>query len=328
MTSQLKTAPRIGMGCWAIGGPFWSGNIPVGYSGADDAESTRTVQAAWANGVRVFDTSAVYGAGHSETLLGAALKKRPDAIIISKFGHSFDAGTKQMTGPKHDPAYVRWSIEQSLIRLQRDHIDTMLLHLNGLPVAQARPVFDTLETLRSEGKIRAFGWSTDFWDHLDAIAPAAGFHSVQHSMNLLFDAPSLGKVARHHQLTQLVRSPLGMGVLTGKFSDGATVPNDDVRSNSPDWQGYFQNGQASADYVAQLNAVRELLTTDGKTLAQGALSWLLAKSGNILPLPGAKTVAQAEENAGAIVHGPLPDRIMHEIESILDRPQEGAARAR
>jgi aryl-alcohol dehydrogenase-like predicted oxidoreductase len=328
MISALSTAPRIGMGCWAIGGPFWNGKIPVGYSGSDDAESRRAIRAAFSAGVRVFDTSAVYGAGHSEMLLGDVLKDEPDAAIVTKLGHSFDPISKQMTGPKHDPSYVRWSVEQSLLRLRRDQIDTILLHLNDLPLPQALPVFDTMADLRREGKVRAFGWSTDFWTTLDAVAAADGFQVVQHSMNLFFDAPSLGKVARRHGLTQLIRSPLGMGVLTGKFSDGAVVSDDDVRSNSPDWQGYFKDGQASPDYVAQLNAVREILMSDGRTLAQGALCWLLAKSENILPLPGAKTVAQAEENAASLEHGPLSEAAMAEIDRILIRPPEGPPRAR
>ena len=153
MDNKLKNAPRIGMGCWAIGGLFWSGDIPVGYSGTNDKDSLRAIHAAWACGVRVFDTSAVYGAGHSETLLGGALSDRPDAIIVTKFGHSFDAKTKQMTGPKFDAAYIMDSVDQSRKRLRRDQIDVMLLHLNGLEVEQAMPVFDTLEDLRSRGHI-------------------------------------------------------------------------------------------------------------------------------------------------------------------------------
>lgn len=328
MTSRLSQAPRIGMGCWAIGGPFWSGDIPVGYSGTDDVESRRAIQAAFDAGVRVFDTSAVYGAGHSEQLLGEVLGKESEAIIVSKLGHSFDSETKQMTGPKHNPTYVRWSVEQSLRRLQRDQIDTILLHLNDLLLEDAQVVFETMADLRAEGKVRAFGWSTDFWDNLDQAASAEGFEAVQHAMNLFFDARSLGKVARRHKLTQLIRSPLAMGVLTGKFSDGASVPKDDVRSNSPDWQGYFRDGQASSDYVAQLNVVRDILMSGGRTLAQGALCWLLAKSDTIVPLPGAKTVAQAEENAGAMQFGPLPMDAMLQIEEIVSRPDEGAARAR
>ena len=73
MENKLANAPRIGMGCWAIGGPFWNNGVPIGYSGATDKDSIAAIEASWTAGIRVFDTSAVYGAGHSETLLGEAL---------------------------------------------------------------------------------------------------------------------------------------------------------------------------------------------------------------------------------------------------------------
>lgn len=328
MNHSLRTTPRIGMGCWAIGGPFWNGDIPVGYAGSDDAESIRTIHAAWDSGVRVFDTSAVYGAGHSETLLGSALKTRPGAIIISKFGHSFNGKTKQMTGPQFDPAYVRASIDRSRSRLGRDRIDVMLLHLNGLSVDEAKPAFDTLDELVQEGKIAAYGWSTDFPDSLDAFANKTGFVAVQHVMNVFFDAPGLSNLANAQNVTQLIRSPLGMGVLTGKFSDNHQVPVDDVRRDDGNGKGFFRDGRIDPDCAVQLDSVRELLTTGGRTLTQGALGWLLAKSDNVLPIPGAKTAAQAVENAGAMEFGPLPDTVMAEIETILDRDPEEPLRAR
>ncbi len=85
MESKFENAPRIGMGCWAIGGAFWRGDQAVGYSGTNDADSLQAIEASWEAGIRVFDTSAVYGAGHSEALLGKALGTRSDAIIVSKF---------------------------------------------------------------------------------------------------------------------------------------------------------------------------------------------------------------------------------------------------
>ncbi|WP_425483411.1 aldo/keto reductase [Ancylobacter pratisalsi] len=328
MTSRLQTAPRIGMGCWAIGGPFWFGEIAAGYSGADDVESVRAVHAAWDHGIRVFDTSAVYGAGHSERLLGKALAGRDDAVIVSKFGHSIDATTRQLKGPRFEPEYVRWSVEHSLKRLGRDYIDVMLLHLNDLPVADAEPAFETLEAFVAVGAIGSYGWSTDFPASAGAMARRLGFSTVQHSMNLFFDAPSMCRVAREHGLTQLIRSPLGMGVLTGKFDDGRSIPGGDVRAGPPDWQGYFDGGRPREDLARQMAAVRELLTVGGRTLTQGALCWLLAKGPMILPIPGAKTTAQAIENAAAVVFGPLPESVMEEIETVLQRPPEGLPRAR
>lgn len=328
IAEKIKNAPRMAMGCWAIGGPFWSGDVAVGYSGTNDVDSVQAIEAAWDSGIRIFDTSAVYGVGHSETLLGKTLGNREEAIIVSKFGHGFDAKTKQMTGPEYDPAYIRDSVKQSLKRLKRDQIDIMLLHLNQLEIEHAEQVFDTLEALRESGQIASFGWSTDYPERLDAMANRAGFSAVQHAMNVFFDAPSLSQIAQKHHIIQLIRSPLAMGVLTGKFATGYSVKPNDVRFSDGVGDGYFTDGQASAAYATQLEAIRDLISVGGRSLAQGALCWLLAKSPNIIPLPGAKNAKQSIENAAALEFGPLPNNIMQEIENILNRPPEGPARAR
>lgn len=328
ITEKIKNAPRMAMGCWAIGGPFWKGDAAVGYSGTNDVDSKQAIEASWEAGVRVFDTSAVYGAGHSETLLGEVLGNRDDAIIISKFGHGFDEKTKQMTGAEFDPEYIRDTVKQSLKRLKRDQIDIMLLHLNALEIEHAEIVFDTLETLRASGQIASFGWSTDFPQRLDAVAGRAGFSAVQHAMNVFFDAPSLSQIAQKHDIVQLIRSPLAMGVLTGKFASGYSIKSDDVRYSTGIGDGYFTGGQASVEYAKQLEAIRDLISVGGRSLAQGALCWLLAKVPNILPLPGAKNAKQASENAASLEFGPLPDDIMQQIETVLNRPAEGPARER
>ncbi len=328
MESKFENAPRIGMGCWAIGGAFWRGDQAVGYSGTNDADSLQAIEASWEAGIRVFDTSAVYGAGHSEALLGKALGTRSDAIIVSKFGNAFDASTKQMTGSQYDPAYIKDSVEQSRSRLCRDQIDVMLLHLNDLSIEESLPVFETLDGLRSRGHIASYGWSTDYAASIDAVAGQEGFTTVQHAMNVYFDATSLSAVADSHDLVKLIRSPLAMGVLTGSFSKGRRIGKDDIRSEEANWQGYFDNGEASAQCLKQLDAVRELLTVGGRTLAQGALCWLLAKSANNVPIPGAKNAEQAQQNAAALEFGPLPADIMETIETVIDRPPEGQNRAR
>lgn len=247
---------------------------------------------------------------------------------MSKFGHSFDPVSRQMTGPRFDPEYVRWSVGESLRRLGRDCIDVMLLHLNDLTIEHAQPTFEVLEQFVQAGDIRSYGWSTDFPSNVDAFADWNSFSTVQHSMNVFFDAPSMCKTAYDNGLAQLIRSPLAMGVLTGKFSDGRAVSPDDVRSVPADWQVYFEASRARSELTRQIDAIRELLTAGGRTLGQGALCWLLSKGGNIHPIPGAKTAKQAVENAAAMEFGPLPEIVMAEIETILQRPPEGEFRAR
>lgn len=119
-----------------------------------------------------------------------------------------------------------------------------------------------------------------------------------------------------------------MGVLTGKFEDGRSVPSGDVRAGPAGWQGYFDAGRPRAELAGQMATVRELLTVGGRTLAQGALCWLLAKGPMILTIPGARTAVQATENAAAMAFGPLPGSVMEEIETILQRPAKGPPRPR
>lgn len=319
---------RLGMGCWAIGGPFFAGDDPLGYGEVDDAESIRAIHAAIDLGVRFFDTADVYGAGHSETVLGTALAGRTDTLVASKFGLRFDAVTKQVVGPGPSPAYAVEAVEASLHQLRRDRIDLVFLHLNALEPAAAGDIFDALDTLREQGKIRSVGWSTDFPASAEAVANRAGFEAVQHAMNLFFDAPSMMRVVEASGLVSVNRSPLAMGLLTGKFAAGGAAPAGDIRQNTYDWMSYFKDGRAVPAFVEQLDVVRDLLQTGGRTLAQGAIGWLWARSPRSLPIPGFRTEAQVRDNAGALEKGPLPADVMDAIEARITREPEGEPRER
>lgn len=317
------------MGCWAIGGQAWAGEIPVGYAGANDADSRAAIEAAWDGGVRLFDTASAYGAGRSEELLGNVLGNRDGSIIVSKFGPVFDRKTRQITGQAIDPKSIRQSANDSLARLQRDRIDVLLCHVNAMDVGDIPAVFDTLEELCQDGIIGAYGWSTDFPERLEnAASRYSGFEAVEHGMNVFFDAPSINHVAARHGLAQIIRSPLAMGLLTGKFAVGDRLPTGDVRSNTFDWLDYFKDGVVSEDHLRRLEMVRDLLMVGGRSLGQGALCWLLAKSEALIPVPGSRNAAQASENAAAMQYGPLPANVMAEIESVLMRPPEGPPRER
>ena len=111
-----------------------------------------------------------------------------------------------------------------------------------------------------------------------------------------------------------------MGLLTGKFTSNSTLPKNDVRGQlSPSWMVYFKDGKPNPDWLKRLDAIRQILTSNGRTLAQGALAWLWARSPQTLPIPGFRTVAQVEENAGAMQFGPLTAEQMQEIEGVLAR---------
>ena len=111
----------MGLGCWAIGGPIWRDGEPRGWGDVDDAESIRAIHRALELGITFFDTADVYGAGHSERILGRALAaRRAQVVIATKFGNTFDEATRTGTGSDASPAYIRRACDASLRRLQTD----------------------------------------------------------------------------------------------------------------------------------------------------------------------------------------------------------------
>jgi aryl-alcohol dehydrogenase-like predicted oxidoreductase len=311
----------LGMGCWAIGGPFWAGDNPLGWGEVDDNESIRAIHAAIDMGVTFFDTANVYGAGYSERVLARALAgRRSQVVIATKFNALFDESTRQVTGSDSSPAGIRKACEESLRRLETDTIDLYQFHDNGFPPDKAGPVRDTLEALLKEGKIRAYGWSTDFPKSAEFFAVGEHCAAIQAELNVLDDNAAIVAVCEKHNLALINRGPLAMGLLTGKYSAGVKPSIDDVRGEkSPEWMKYFKNGQPNADYVKKLDSVREILTSNGRTPAQGALAWLWARSPKTVPIPGFRTVKQAEENARAMDFGPLNQEQFREIEQTLGR---------
>jgi aryl-alcohol dehydrogenase-like predicted oxidoreductase len=108
-----------------------------------------------------------------------------------------------------------------------------------------------------------------------------------------------------------------MGLLTGKYSADTRIGPDDVRGSTFPWMVLFKDGRPAPEYLAKLEAVRDVLTAEGRTLAQGALGWLWAVSDATVPIPGCRTVAQVEDNAGALERGPLTPGQVEEIEKLL-----------
>ncbi len=123
-----------------------------------------------------------------------------------------------------------------------------------------------------------------------------------------------------HNQAAINRGPLAMGLLTGKYTPATQLAGDDVRgTKSPEWMKYFRDGKPSPEWIAMRDAIVEILTSGGRTVAQGALAWNWARSPLTVPIPGFRTVAQVEENAGAMGFGPLAPEQMAQIESILGR---------
>ncbi|MEU6248021.1 aldo/keto reductase [Glycomyces sp. NPDC047010] len=311
----------IGMGCWAIGGPFHNDNGPSGWGEVDDDESTRAIHRALELGVDFFDTADVYGAGHSERVLGRALAGRRDRVAIAtKWGWTFDEETKYAVGGNDSAAYVRQAVTASLARLGTDYVDLYQLHIGDLAVDRAAELLGTLEDLVAEGKIRAYGWSTDLPDRAESWArDGAHCAAIQHDFSVVHGGNrGVLDVCERYGLASINRGPLAMGLLTGKYTAATRVGEQDVRGSGVEWMTLFgKDGRPSAEHLTRIESVREILTSEGRTLAQGALGWLWAVSGTTVPIPGCRTVAQVEDNAGALDKGPLTAGQVKEIESVL-----------
>lgn len=317
--------PAIVMGCWAIGGPWSMTGAEAGWGVVDDAESTRAIHAALEHGAGFFDTAANYGAGHSERVLGAALAgRRHEAIIATKVGHRVDEAGKTVdfygtTEADSDvAAHLRADLERSLSRLGTDHVDIYLLHVWGLSIERALAARDVFEALVTEGKIRTYGWSTDRTDAIAAFSTGPGCGVLEQELNVFTGNAELLALAERLNLGSINRAPLGMGMLTGKITPETRFREGDVR-RTVDWFPGIKDGRANQDWLDKLASIREILTSGGRTPAQGALAWLWGRSPNTVPIPGFRTVAQVEENAKAMEFGPLTPAQMGEIDRILGR---------
>lgn len=319
--SKLEVS-ALGMGCWAIGGPWtWDQPgeepYPAGWGSTDDEESIRAVHAAIDLGVNFFDTAANYGAGHSEVVLGRALKgKRDKVVIATKFGHIVNEEKKTVYG---DSALimknVRSDVEDSLRRLQTDYIDIYQLHDGGYDPKLAVELRGILEELVSSGKIRWYGWSTDLADNARVFAVGEHCTSIQFRLNAIYDNTDMRKLCADFDLAGINKDPLNRGVLTGKFNTGSKFPDNDIRSRADFSSPEF------AKRLQLVDELRDILTSNGRTMAQGALAYIWALDDRMIPIPGFKSVKQVRDNARTMELGPLTETQVKEVRSIVGKYQ-------
>jgi aryl-alcohol dehydrogenase-like predicted oxidoreductase len=310
----------LGMGCWAIGGPWtWKqpgeDPFPAGWGQVDDAESIRAIHVAMDLGINFFDTAANYGAGHSESILGEAISGRRDKVFIAtKFGHVVDE-VKKIVHRDDDQiqSNMRQDCENSLRRLGTDYIDIYQLHEASYEPEKAPLVMAILEELVEEGKIRYYGWSTDLPDRAGIFARGEHCTAIQFALNVNHDNPEMRALCKDFDLGGINKSPLNKGILTGKFSEDSTFPEDDIRHRLN-----FKEG-LPAERLKQVEELREVLTSQGHTLAQAALAYIWALDERMVPIPGFKNVQQVQENAGALELGPLREVQIGQIDEILGR---------
>jgi aryl-alcohol dehydrogenase-like predicted oxidoreductase len=275
---------EVGFGAWAIGGNQFGNS----YGPAQDDESLRAIGAAVDLGCTFFDTADVYGHGHSEELLGQALKSyRPNMIIATKGGSDF----------YHDPprlnfteSHLIFAVEESLKRLGTDYIDLYQLHNPPFSIIEGGRLFDPLEKLKAQGKIRHYGISIhDPQEGMLAMKmgkPAA----IQVVYNYLHRdaAEELFVRAQAEGVGIIAREPLANGFLTGKYTKDSVFPVGDIRHQ---WPSKYQ-----AQLLNQIESFKKSLGQSPLTPAQSAIRFVLAQPIVSSVIPGCKTAEQAQEN--------------------------------
>ncbi len=316
---QLDTKIQpLGMGGWAIGSAWGPENLALGWSTVDDKESMKALYYAYERGIRLFDTAATYGYGHSEKVLGEALHSvRNQILIATKFGCPCDEEKKEGRGISVERDSIITECHDSLRRLRTDYIDIYQLHVQPLEKAKAEDVIETLEYLKERGDIRSYGWSTDTPEEAEIFLAHDACSAIQFDLNIFANNDRMIQLLEKHETVGLNRQPLAMGLLSGKYNKNSSFPKDDIRSENIDWMVYYKNGAPNEELLTKLDAIREILTSNGRTMVQGALAWIWARSPYMVPIPGFKTISQVENNVDALEFGPLTKKQVDEIDHII-----------
>jgi aryl-alcohol dehydrogenase-like predicted oxidoreductase len=317
--SGIKVS-ALGLGTARIGGLDWRRDDLTVRCQQDQVEAAiRAIHRALDLGISFFDTADVYGGGHSERILGQALAgRRHQVVIATKFGEAFDEATGLYTGEELSPAFVRRACQASLRRLDADYIDLYLFHLRDYDLERAGEVRETLEDLVGEGKIRAYGWSTDDPERARYFAQGSHCTAIEHRLNIMMDASEMLALCDEYDLASIDRIPLAMGMLSGKWTAGTQLPEDDLRSE------FFEVPEFVRD-LEKVQAMRQVLTRDGRSFVQGALGWIWARSPRTVPVPGFRTIEQVEEDAGALRLGPISEEQMCEVQRLRPRGTRGGS---
>ncbi len=291
----------ITFGAWAIGGWMWGG--------ADKRDAVAAIHKAVEVGMTSIDTAAIYGQGHSESVVGEALEgRRHEVEILTKFGlrwdtdkglHYFDSidnqGRPISIHRYAGKASVIEECEMSLKRLRTDYID-LYQHHRGDPTTPIEETMEALSILLEQGKIRTAGVSNYSLDETKQALAALPIvcNQVPFSMLELDIENDLVPYCQKQQISILAYSPLQRGILTGKIKPGHTFAPTDHRSQ----QYYFQPGnhEKVMNFLAEIKPVAD---ERGITLSQLVINWTLHRPGITHALVGARTPQQVEENAGA-----------------------------
>ncbi len=306
---QPRPVAEIGFGSWAIG---------AGWGRVEESDAIGTLNEVLDRGVTFIDTADVYGDGRAEKFIGQVLQSRRGEapMVATKAGRRLNPHTAAGYNRKNLSAFV----ERSLHNLGVDTLDLLQLHCPPTAVYDRPEVFEALDGLVRQGKIRQYGVSVE---KLEEAIKALAFPiaSVQIIFNIFRQRPAerFFELAQQRRVAVVVRVPLASGMLSGKFTPDSRFAADDHRNFNRHGEA-FDVGEtfSGVPYEAGLAAVEDLrpLVPAGATLAQFALRWILMFDAVTVVIPGAKTPQQARENVAAAELAPLSAETMQRVGAI------------
>lgn len=297
---------ELSFGTWAIGGSWGKTN---------DEESLRALHKAMDEGVNFFDTADVYGDGHSEELLKVATKGKESEIkIASKFCRKGDI---------HDPKtyemdQVRSYLEDTLTRLGRESLDLYQIHCPPFEILKEGAVFQVLDELKKEGKIKHYGVSVETVEEGLFCLEQDNVSTLQVIFNMMRQKPldELFPKAAEKNVGIIARVPLASGLLTGKFTKNHQFEQDDHRNFNKDGEAFnvgetfgglpFEKGVELARDLSWIKEARG-------DMAQAALKWVMQQPGVSTVIPGFKNTKQVVDNLGATEVKPFTDEELNRL---------------
>jgi aryl-alcohol dehydrogenase-like predicted oxidoreductase len=295
LSSSDVELSEVGFGVWTVSAGWW-GQF-------SDDEAADLLRRALELGITFFDTGDTYGNGRGETVLAKAFGgRRHEVVIGTKFGYDFYSNPDRDRGQRErphnwTPQFVRFALEQSLQRLGTDYVDLYQLHNPRMDAIRRDDLFELLDRLRDEGKIRAYGAALGpaigGIEHGDQILAERHLDALQIIYNLLEQDPGrrFFPLARERNVGILVRVPHSSGMLEGKYTPETTFPPGDHRSHRP--REWLLEGLRKIEHLKFLYEGRDM------TLGQAALKWVLAEPSVTSAQPNIYNVEQLEEFAAA-----------------------------
>lgn len=307
----------IGIGCWNFGGDWDS---------TDDKKSEVIIRTAIESGINFFDVAPVYGWGHSEEVLGKALKNgnlRDKVLIASKGGLLWNE--KHETTNNLSKKSLLKEIDDTLMRLQTDHVDIYQMHWPD-PNVPLEETADALNEMKKAGKIRYVGLSNfaqadveKMMEYISVDCQQGLYNMLErntdsyHNINLDYKTEKevLPNVKKYGQAF-LPYSPLFQGLLAGKFHSGISFSKNDIRNANPklvgtEFQKYFDGAEA----------IKKIAEEYGKPMNEVALNWLRQKPEVTSIIGGASTVAQLEKNIHCTTWD-IDTEMMEKIDKVLE----------